>query len=684
MQLASESIIGILKFQHWQLNSFEEPNMQALFLSLICQVLTQADRALPAACPQPPKLSLEVNETVVEQFEPITFEWQSYYADACASTGDWVGSRALQGKLTTTFQTVGEKEVVFECSGSGGLIKRAVQFTVLDSPIETGETRLENGASFFSDKESNSLFHIPVLNHYSLRRNEGTFYPNSSTGEIIEIEPGFYEDKIINCSIADLNGDEFPDVVATSTSTWYANEYSKEGDIKNPEKRPRVHLLLNSGDGFFEAAPQLLEGTAHYRIYSFKDIEIADLNNDGLDDILVSSDGGGAELSRDDGITILMSQADGSYAEATQKLDFPLTSVDRGDYQEDVLQITAGAILAADINADGLKDIFIVGSSSNASSNAVPTVFLNSGDESFEPWDLFTSGRGDIWTLNDWSAFRGGEVVDFDLDGDDDIVLLCYRECFYPSSPLAGGSQGNGLVLLNERGVFDPKNAINFPIGLFGSNTKNDAIDVGDVNGDGYPDIVTSSGKSEPYYVNRKIQVLINQQGTALLDETNVRIENPRTDANGHAEGLTFLVDFDHDGDLDIFDFQAGVREGVSNWAMEFGEQERAFPYFSNGGAVFVNNGTGDFTPLGEDLHDAAGLKAIDWPSTNQASYSLQNLYAPYNICPVDFGGEFGVGFLYATFSWTGVLDDPEDGDVNSIATVRQLRASDQSLLETE
>jgi hypothetical protein len=117
-------------------------------------------------------------------------------------------------------------------------------------------------------------------------------------------------------------------------------------------------LLLNSGDGFFEAAPQLLEGTAHHRIYSFKDIEIADLNNDGLDDILVSSDGGGSELSRDDGITILMSQADGSYAEATQNLDFPLTSVDRGDYQEDVLQITAGAVLAADINADGLKDIF--------------------------------------------------------------------------------------------------------------------------------------------------------------------------------------------------------------------------------------------------------------------------------------------------------------------------------------
>lgn len=658
--------------------------MQALFLSLMCQVFAHVDRELPAACPQPPKLSVEISKTVIEQFEPVTFEWQSDYADSCISTGDWHGTRPLQGPVTTTFRTAGEKEVVFECSGSGGSVKRATQFTVLESPIETGETRLENGASFFADTESNSLFHIPVLNHYSLRKNGGTFYPNSSTGEIVELEPGFFGDQVINCAIANLNGDEYPDVVAVSTSTWYANEYSKEEDIRNPEKRPRIHLLINSGEGFFESATNLLNGDAHYRIYSYKDIEAADLNNDGLDDILVASDGGGSELIRDDGITILMSRADGTYFDATQSLSFPLTSVDRGGLQEDVLQITAGVVLAPDINGDGLRDIFIAGSTSDSSLNAVPTVFLNSGNQSFEPSSNFIPGEGDIWSLRDWSAFRQGEVVDFDLDGDDDIVLLCYRECFYETSPLAEGNQGNGLILLNENGVLEPRNAIPFPIGLFGANTKNDAIDVGDISGDGYPDIVTVSGKSDPYYVNRKIQLLINQQGTGLLDETGARIDNTRTDANGHAEGLIFLVDFDRDGDLDIFDFQANVRQGLSNWAMEFDQLERAFPYFSNGGAVFVNDGVGKFTFLGEDLHNAAGLKKVDWPDTNQASYNLQNLYGPYNVCPVDFGGEFGIGFLHATFPWGGVFEDPEGSNVSTIATVRELRASDKVLLQVE
>ena len=658
--------------------------MQALFLSLMCQVFANVDRELPAACPQPPKLSVEISKTVIEQFEPVTFEWQSDYADSCVSTGDWHGTRPLQGPLTTTFRTAGEKEVVFECSGSGGSVKRATQFTVLESPIDTGETRLENGASFFADTESNSLFHIPVLNHYSLRKNGGTFYPNSSTGEIVELEPGFFGDKVINCAIANLNGDEYPDVVAVSTSTWYANEYSKEEDIRNPERRPRIHLLINSGGGFFESATNLLNGDAHYRINSYKDIEAADLNNDGLDDILVASDGGGSELIRDDGITILMSRADGTYFDATQSLSFSLTSVDRGDLQEDVLQITAGVVLAPDINGDGLRDIFIVGSTSDSSLNAVPTVFLNSGNQSFEPLSNFVPGEGDIWTLRDWSAFREGEVVDFDLDGDDDIVLLCYRECFYGTSPLAEGNQGNGLILLNENGVLEPRNAIPFPIGLFGSNTKNDSIDVGDISGDGYPDIVTSSGKSEPYYVNRKIQVLINHKGRGLIDETSARIENIRTDANGHAEGLIFLLDFDRDGDLDIFDFQANVREGVSKWAMEFTEQDRTFPYFANGGAVFVNNGVGEFTFLGEDLHDASGLKQVAWPDSSQASYDLKFIYGPYKTCPIDFGSEFGMGFLYATYHWAGVFDDPEDSNVSTIATVRELRASDKALLKSE
>ncbi|NCZ63713.1 MAG: hypothetical protein EBY62_07945 [Cellvibrionales bacterium] len=77
-------------------------------------------------------------------------------------------------------------------------------------------------------------------------------------------------------------------------------------------------------------------------------------------------------------------------------------------------------------------------------------------------------------------------------------------------------------------------------------------------------------------------------------------------------------------------------------------------------------------------------MKEISWPDSNQASYNLQNLYAPYKTCPIDFGSEFGMGFLHATYRWDGVFDDPKDGEVSSIATVRELRAADKALLNLE
>ena len=96
---------------------------------------------------------------------------------------------------------------------------------------------------------------------------------------------------------------------------------------------------------------------------------------------------------------------------------------------------------------------------------------------------------------------------------------------------------------------------------------------------------------------------------------------------------------------------------------------------------IVVPNGDGKFTPIEGNLHYADGLRKIDWPSENQASYNLQSLHSPYKIGPINFGGEYWTGFLQGTFHWQQVLEDPEGSSSQTIATVRELRASDKALL---
>ena len=84
-------------------------------------------------------------------------------------------------------------------------------------------------------------------------------------------------------------------------------------------------------------------------------------------------------------------------------------------------------------------------------------------------------------------------------------------------------------------------------------------------------------------------QILINQNGESLIDETSERIVNLRNDYNGHPEGHTYLLDYDSDGDLDIFDFQANVRNGISQWNTNAPTQEdQTYPYWKNGGVLFI------------------------------------------------------------------------------------------------
>lgn len=485
------------------------------------------------------------------------------------------------------------------------------------------------------------LIDAAIFQNYSIKEHKGFIYHSSATGETVTFPGGTYNDQMNMCRPGNFNGDQFEDLVISSNNQFDLGNLVDDSDGINQEKLPRTHIFLNDGKGSYVSGSNLFVDTAHYRMRSYGQPQVADLNNDGIDDILSQNGGGGTgyDLVTDHGIGLFLSNPDGTFFDATDRLDLPKNEIQRDGYSENVLQILTESFISLDVDSDGWKDLLFM--AANKSGTNLPFVLFNDKAERFVPYETWKpSVEKSNYFPSMQPIVRHTEVVDFDGDGDEDIVALCYREC------LSGEYLGqNGFILVNEEGFFDIEKRIIFPDGLRGTNTKNDHMAVGDINGDGFIDIVTVSGASDPYYVDRDIQILINDGGQSLVDETSMRIKNLNTPETGHAEGALYLVDYDMDGDLDIIDWQANVRDRKANDTALDGSE---YPYGSNGLAVFLNDGDGNFEYIAENLMANASLKETDGRQLEDWQENSVNWIQ--GVCPAFFNRQYGYGFLYEHF----------------------------------
>ena len=609
----------------------------------------------PAPVPTPPPAptaSISANPTTLWVNESVTLTWSSTNATGCSAGGEWSGDKEPSGEESVTVTKDGELTYSITCSS--GTRSATSEVNITANPInQTGVYRQEDGTDIFLDAGTQNIFQMPLVEQYLTEKYEGYTY-----GTGVVFPPNYWGNGLISCETSDLNSDNNPDIVAI-TNIMYSGGENAENDNKYPEIIPRIHFLLNNGDGTFSDDHNLIPGTDYHRVSGYKEANKGDLNNDGLDDFLLESIGSSG-LVRGNGMLVLMSQADGTWQDETDKIQFSRReNIQRRDYvQENVLGANGGPLLMFDLNGDGYKDLFNLMSTQNQ--GGLATVYLSDEANSFKPWDRWNEDENRYRNELFNGSIRAGEVVDFDNDGDEDLVLQCYfgycfgnpdeqyykdREQFYPWGPFEVDSH-NGFVILNEDGVLDMANAIHFPSTAYDNNTKGDDIDVGDVNGDGFPDIVVAYGKAVPYYINRKIQLLINDGGTALVDETEERMpEDQRDDASGHAEGMIRLVDVDGDGDLDIYDYQANVREG--EYYDNVCDCKVEYPYGRNGEAIFINDGQGNFEYQELDIFNVDELKDYDNGTGNGWVGNGLNEGLGGFKCPVDFGDGYGTGWIF-------------------------------------
>jgi len=268
--------------------------------------------------------------------------------------------------------------------------------------------------------------------------------------------------------------------------------------------------------------------------------------------------------------------------------------------------------VAADLNGDGLPDIV------QGVDFGSPIVYLNNGTAA-----PFAGVTGEV--IVPGYTQQAGHVVVADVNGDGHPDII------------AGGFDDLTLVYLNN-GTSDPfKGVTGRGVGA-GVHDDTLAMDVGDVDGDGLPDLVTgnTNGETNKLYLNNGTSdPFSGVAGVSIGPETGFISDIKLADVNGDHKLDVIVSNFDNPGD-------AGVRIYLNNGtATPFSGVTPIFLRNDAGtGVIAIADLDGDGKP---DLLVSGGTTGQNWIYLNTGSSSApfsaaKELPADPNIKSTCFG----------------------------------------------
>ncbi len=258
----------------------------------------------------------------------------------------------------------------------------------------------------------------------------GTFF----FSQAVNYQPG--SNSPLSLSLADVDGDGHLDVVVANNS---------------------VSVYLGNGDGTLQPPLNLDDGNGVDSVF------VLDVNGDGLPDIVVANQGGG---NNGGGSASVFLNGAGGLDGAFQ----PAVTYDSGSGGT-----SAGSVYVVDVNGDGFPDIVVANAGGGSNGDGSVSVLMGVGDGTFLPAVTYDSG-----------GVGATSVAVTDVNGDGFPDILVGNNCFGLNN--CPNQQGGAAVLLNNgSGVFTLTNN-------YQTEGPTTSIAVGDVNGDGIPDLLVGCG----------------------------------------------------------------------------------------------------------------------------------------------------------------------------------------------
>jgi hypothetical protein len=330
----------------------------------------------------------------------------------------------------------------------------------------------------------------------------------------------------MSVAVADVNGDGKPDLLVANECAGDC-EYSSNG---------LVGVLLGNGDGTFQPAVSYNSGGSE--AWS---VAVGDVNGDGKLDLIVANDSS---------VSVLLGNGDGTFQ--------PAVTYSGG----------GSSVAVADVRGDGKLDVVV--SSLNGGS---VSVLLGNGDGTFQPPVSYNSGG--------YGFFSSVTVADVNGDGKPDLLVA--NHCASSSADCRYGSAG--VLLGNGDGTFQAAQTYS-SVGF-----APDSIAVADVNGDGRPDLLIANVSAAGGDTYGTVGVLLgNGDGTFQAAQTYA--------AGGPAEAVA-VGDVNGDGkpDLLVANGNAAVFLGNGDGTFQAARNYTLGLYGGGAGAVAIGDVNGDGKP---------------------------------------------------------------------------------------